>query len=183
MVLNRCPKMLILNIETSTNTCSVSLSGETGVVLAYRENIDDRSHSTLLTVFIEEVIKEAGITADKLSAVSVSMGPGSYTGLRIGTSTAKGICYAKSIPLISINTLDLLTKSFIKRHHQLLEVSKNKILLCPMLDARRMEVYLAMYNTDGLRIKDTAAEIINEDTFVELLKENIIYFFGNGVTK
>ena len=176
-------KPLILNIETSTNVCSVSLTGETGSVLASRENLEDKSHAALLAVFVDEVMKESGTSFDDLSAVSVSMGPGSYTGLRIGVSTAKGICYAKSVPLVAINTLDIITSGFINNKEELMLEKAKNIILCPMIDARRMEVYMAMYNQQGIRIKDTTAEIINEDSFAELLKENTIYFFGNGAEK
>jgi tRNA threonylcarbamoyladenosine biosynthesis protein TsaB len=174
---------LILNIETSTNVCSVSLTGETGAVLASRENTEDKSHSALLAVFIDEIIKESGGTFDDLSAVSVSMGPGSYTGLRIGVSTAKGICYAKSIPLIALNTLDIMASGFLRNKGSLLPKSPDNVILCPMIDARRMEVYMALYNASGIRIKDTSAEIIDESSFAELLKENTLYFFGNGAEK
>ena len=174
---------LILNIETSTNVCSVSLTGETGTVLYSRENLEDKSHSALLAVFIDEVMKESGGTFDDLSAVSVSMGPGSYTGLRIGVSTAKGICYAKSIPLIALNTLDIMAGGFLRSKGNFQSESPKNIILCPMIDARRMEVYMALYNASGIRIKDTSAEIIDESSFAELLKENTLYFFGNGAEK
>lgn len=176
-------KPLILNIETSTNVCSVSLTRETGSVLASRENLEDKSHSALLAVFIDEVMKESGASFDDLSALSVSMGPGSYTGLRIGVSTAKGICYAKSVPLMAINTLDIITSGFLNHNGNLLFEEANNIILCPMIDARRMEVYMALYNRQGIRIKDTTAEIIDENSFSELFKENILYFFGNGAEK
>lgn len=174
---------LILNIETSTNVCSVSLTGETGTVLASRENTEDKSHSALLAVFIDEVMKESGNSFDDLSAVSVSMGPGSYTGLRIGVSTAKGICYAKSIPLIALNTLDIMVSGFLRSKVNFLPEKVNNAILCPMIDARRMEVYMALYNNSGTRIRDTSAEVIDENTFGELLKGNTLYFFGNGAAK
>lgn len=174
---------LILNIETSTNVCSVSLSGETGAVLSLRESFEDKSHSALLAVFVEEVMKETGSSFEDLSAVSVSMGPGSYTGLRIGVSTAKGICYAKSLPLVAINTLDIITQNFIENHLNHIQADLKNTVLCPMIDARRMEVYTASYDTRGKRIKETTAEIIDNNSFKDVLKENVMYFFGNGAAK
>jgi tRNA threonylcarbamoyladenosine biosynthesis protein TsaB len=182
-MVNKQLQPLILNIETSTNVCSVSLTKETGTVIASRENLEDKSHSALVAVFIDEIMKESGASFDDLSAVSVSMGPGSYTGLRIGVSTAKGICYARSIPLIAMNTLDIMTNGFLRSNGNLLTENQNNVILCPMIDARRMEVYMALYNSSGIRIKETSAEIIDESSFSELLRENTLYLFGNGAAK
>ncbi len=179
----RKPIPLILNIETSTNVCSVSLTGETDAVLSLRENHDDKSHSALLAIFVEEVMNESGFSFKDLSAVSVSMGPGSYTGLRIGVSTAKGICYARSIPLIAVNSLDIITRGFMENHLPGIRRDLKNPILCPMIDARRMEVYTALYDCNGNRIKETSAEIIDENSFGALLKENSICFFGNGAEK
>lgn len=176
-------KPLILNIETSTNVCSVSLSGEDGTILSYRENLEDKSHAALLAVFIEEVLKESEKGFEDLDAVCVSKGPGSYTGLRIGVSTAKGICYARSLPLIAVNTLDIITRGVIRQNPADFSKNGEKVLLCPMIDARRMEVYTALYDIHGNPVKETSAEIINENSFKDLLEDHKILFFGNGAAK
>lgn len=167
---------LILNIETATTVCSVSLAKD-GQLVAFKEQNGDYSHAENLTVFIEDVIKQAGISLSQLDAISVSKGPGSYTGLRIGVSTAKGLCYALEKPLIAINTL----------YHLALSLSKEKkydgYLFCPMIDARRMEVYCAVYDQQGKEIVPTAAEIIDEHSFEGLLKTHKIVFVGDGASK
>lgn len=180
---NKQNNPLILNIETSTNVCSVSLSGETGRILALRESLEDKSHSALLATFINEVMEESGVGYDELQAVSVSMGPGSYTGLRIGVSTAKGICYVRSLPLIAINTLEVMTRGFLNRQGHLLSGLGINSLLCPMIDAKRMEVYTALYDSNGSQVKETTAEIINENSFSEVLESNTVFFYGNGASK
>jgi tRNA threonylcarbamoyladenosine biosynthesis protein TsaB len=177
------PKPLILNIETSTNVCSVSLTGESGRILSFRENLEDKSHSALLAVFVEEVLKESKKGFEELDAVCVSKGPGSYTGLRIGVSTAKGICYARSLPLIAVKTLDIITKGVIQQNPGGFSGYGEKVLLCPMIDARRMEVYTALYDIHGNGVKETSAEIIDEHSFKDLLKDHKILFFGNGAAK
>jgi tRNA threonylcarbamoyladenosine biosynthesis protein TsaB len=176
-------KPLILNIETSTNVCSVSLSGENGSILSYRENLDDKSHSALLAVFVEEILRETGKKSEDLDAVSVSKGPGSYTGLRIGVSTAKGICYARSLPLIALNTLDIITSGVLRQNPAAFSRKGEKVLLCPMIDARRMEVYTAIYDVLGNRLKETSADIIDDNSFKDLLMDHMIVFFGNGAAK
>lgn len=171
---------LILNLETATTVCSVSL-GKEGKLLALKELQGDYSHAENLTIFIEEVLKEAGITLSQIDAVAISKGPGSYTGLRIGVSTAKGLCYALNKPLIAIDTLQHLSLnlsvSIVKKAED--------IVLCPMIDARRMEVYCALYNISNDCIKPTWAEIIDEYSFADLFSNlsNRIYFFGDGSTK
>jgi len=148
-------------------------------MLALRENRSDHSHSSLLTVYVDEVIKEAGITLNDLDAVTVSKGPGSYTGLRIGVSAAKGFCYALDIPLIAVGTLVSMTAGIINFP----EFAKEEFLFCPLLDARRMEVYCAGYNKKLETIKETAAEIIDAFSFSELLAKNKMVFFGDGAAK
>jgi tRNA threonylcarbamoyladenosine biosynthesis protein TsaB len=180
---DRLKRPLILNIETSTNVCSASLTGEAGNVFSFRESKEDKSHAALLAVFIDEVMKETGASFKDIDAVAVSMGPGSYTGLRIGVSTAKGICYAGSLPLIALDTLDIITSSFMNQHKSKLLAESPNIVLCPMIDAKRMEVYMALYNKDGIKIKDTTAEIIDKETFRKLLKENFLLYYGNGAAK
>jgi len=169
---------LILQIETATTVCSVALAMD-GVVLAYKQ-IDERNiHAEVITVFIDELVATAGITYHELDAVAVSCGPGSYTGLRIGVSTAKGLCYALDKPLIAIETLEAMAWGAINAAAYIDE----KLLLCPMIDARRMEVYTAIFNTSGERIQPTSAEIIDENSFSELMQNHKLLFFGDGAEK
>jgi len=163
---------MIICLETATNLCSVALCNDAGVI-SLRESNDLKSHASMLTVFIGEILKEAGIKARDLDAVAVSKGPGSYTGLRIGVSVAKGIAYAASIPLIGIDT----TLSMFYG------TSRKTSLYCPMLDARRMEVYYAVYNSKGETIRDISAKIITEDTFSDLPSTEEILIFGDGAAK
>lgn len=175
--------MNILHIDTATPVCSVALSIN-GVLSAYRDHNEPNIHASKLTLFIEEVLLEAQITINQLNAVSVSKGPGSYTGLRIGVSVAKGICYALDIPLIAVNTLDALVQgfqaSFVKESNSLNEL---KTLFCPMIDARRMEVYAAIYNAKLEMIEPTAARIIEPDSFDYLTNQHQLIMFGDGADK
>lgn len=179
--LNTKENPIILHIETSTNVCSVALSqGEQLLVL--KESNEDKAHGRLLSVFIQEVFEEANLNITMLDAVSVSSGPGSYTGLRIGVSMCKGLCYGLNIPLISINTLEVLThaarnESFVKAQ------IKETDLLCPLLDARRMEVYTCFFDTKTAIISEISAEIITEDSFRKNLESHRVFFFGNGMEK
>lgn len=163
----------ILNIETATTNCSVSLFKE-GQILVYKEdNSLNYSHAESLHVFIDAVLKSAKIKPKQLNAIAVSKGPGSYTGLRIGVSAAKGLCYSLDIPLISINTLHSLA-------HQV-EIDEGMIVA--MLDARRMEVYSAIYDSHYLQIRDTEAQILDASSFDSYLEKGKVYFIGNGVEK
>ena len=174
---------LILNIETSTAVCSVSL-GKDGEVLAYKENKEGMNHATHLTVFIDSILKENNLTPNDLDAIAVSMGPGSYTGLRIGVSTAKGLCYGSSLPLIAISTLQAMTAPLLKDKAITSQLGDpESSVFCPMIDARRMEVYTAFYSYRNEEIRDVAAEIIDEESFVADLAENEIVFFGDGSAK
>lgn len=166
---------VILSIETSTSVCSVSLS-QNGVCLAEKIDFEGPSHASKLNLFIQELLDFAATNGIKPDAIAVSCGPGSYTGLRIGVSTAKGLCYGYDIPLIAINTLKIMAETVKKRVSQ-------DALLCPMIDARRMEVYAAFYNTNLNCIRETSADIIDENSYAELLNEHPIYFFGNGAEK
>ncbi|MFL5765156.1 MAG: tRNA (adenosine(37)-N6)-threonylcarbamoyltransferase complex dimerization subunit type 1 TsaB [Bacteroidia bacterium] len=168
---------LILNIETATTACSVSL-GQNGKLLALKELNADYTHAENLTLFIEEVMKQSGKKLSQLDAIAVSKGPGSYTGLRIGVSTAKGLCYALEKPLISIDTLRSLAFAVVG-----VEEWQADTLCCPMLDARRMEVYCAVYDSGLNCIRETAAEIIDENSFSDLLKDRKVIFFGDGAAK
>lgn len=164
---------IILNIETSTTNCSVSLSNEGETLVLKEDNNSNYSHAESLHVFIDEVIKSAQLTTKDLDAIAVSKGPGSYTGLRIGVSAAKGLCFALNIPLISVSTLEALS-------HQ---VSINNGIIVPMLDARRLEVYSAIYSASYQEIRGVEAQILNEDSFSEYLNNEQVYFIGNGVEK
>lgn len=170
---------MILCIETATSVCSAALCDETRVI-SVAEAAPGMSHSAMLTVIIRDLLKEASVTAGQLDAVSVSKGPGSYTGLRIGVSVAKGIAYGAGIPLIGINTLTAMFHGFLALN-PLPEGSGT--LLCPMIDARRMEVYNALFTADGRMIKETSADIITTTSYSEYLKSGRIIFFGNGADK
>lgn len=169
--------MLILHIETSTNVCSVALS-ENGTSLFTKSNADGMNHAALLSVFIAEALEVLKKADKKLDAVAVSSGPGSYTGLRIGVSTAKGLCYGYGIPLISVSTLEVLTAEALS-----VVRSEEKALFCPMIDARRMEVYAAFYNAKGEIKREISADIITSDSYSEILANQQVYFFGNGADK
>lgn len=171
---------LILNLETSTTVCSVSLSKD-GRLLAVKEQNGDYSHAENLTLFIEDVLQQADVKLSDVDAIAVSKGPGSYTGLRIGVSTAKGLCYSLNKPLIAVSTLQHISLSVSKESKY--QISNLKSLFCPMLDARRMEVYCAMFDSLNNEIRPTTAEIIDEHSFSDLLNNNMIYFFGDGAAK
>jgi tRNA threonylcarbamoyladenosine biosynthesis protein TsaB len=174
----------ILHIETSESICSVAIS-KGQYLLAYKEVETGRSHASQLAVITDEIMSECKLTYQQLDAVAVSKGPGSYTGLRIGVSFAKGLCYALNIPIISVSTLEALFHGYINSHRyrsSFLSELKN-IYFCPMLDARRMEVYSCLYQSDGALIRATEAEIINADSFSEILKVHPIIFIGSGAEK
>jgi len=166
---------LILNIETSTEVCSVALAKD-GKIISHREDTKGLNHAKLLAPFIDEIIKEAGITSKELDAVAVSIGPGSYTGLRIGVSMTKGLCFGISKPAIAVPTLQPLAKVVATK-------LQRDALYCPMIDAKRMEVYTALFNKDNKEILETSAKIITEDSFKEYLEKEKIIFFGNGSKK
>ena len=167
----------ILNIETSTSVCSVAIS-EDGMVPFVEEDLKGPSHAVSLGVFVDEELSFIDSHAIPLDAVAVSCGPGSYTGLRIGVSMAKGICYGRNIPLIGIPTLEVLCVPVL-----LYENLPEDALLCPMIDARRMEVYAAVYDR-ALDVKRAvAADIVDENSYLEFLNERPVYFFGNGAAK
>jgi len=164
---------IILNIETSTTNCSVSLSKEGEILVLKEDNNNKYSHAERLHSYIDEVLIEAKITLSNLDAISISKGPGSYTGLRIGVSAAKGLCFAIDKPLISVATLEALA-------HQ---IKIEEGVIVSMLDARRMEVYSAVFNTEFQQIRDTQAQILDEQSFKDYLEEGKVYFIGNGVEK
>lgn len=170
----------ILCLDTATDTCSVVLT-ENETIIASRESADDRSHAAKLAVFIDEVFREAETSAKELSAVAISMGPGSYTGLRIGVSTAKGICYGAGIPLISVSTLQSMcygvNSAFINQNNL------TDFYFCPMLDARRMEVYTSVFDIKHQVVKNISAEIIDENSFKDFLDIKPVIFLGSGAEK
>lgn len=168
---------MILQIETATTACSVALA-HNGEVIAVKEINERNIHAEVITVYIDELIKESNIAYDNIDAIAVSCGPGSYTGLRIGVSTAKGLCFALDKPLIAVETLAAMAYGAVKQG-----IVPPDLLICPMIDARRMEVYTAVYDVKGNVIKPTAAEIIDENSFADLLKESKILFLGDGAEK
>lgn len=170
---------LLLNLETATTACSVSL-GKDGKLLSLKEQNGEYTHAENLTLFIEDVLKQAGVKLRDIDAIAVSKGPGSYTGLRIGVSTAKGLCYSLDKPLIAINTLRSMAEGML---HTASSAIPAVSLLCPMIDARRMEVYCAVFDSKGNEIRPTSADIIDENSFSGLLKDHSIYFFGDGSAK
>jgi tRNA threonylcarbamoyladenosine biosynthesis protein TsaB len=169
----------ILNIETATALCSVALSVD-GNVIALRETLEEKSHASMLTVFVEELLKEKNLSISDLDAVAVGKGPGSYTGLRIGVSAAKGLCYGANIGLIAVNTLTVLFQSALL---SLKDNFKKDALFCPMIDARRMEVFTCLYNSAAIEMEPVSAKIIDGDSFRIWLDQNEIYFFGSGMEK
>lgn len=167
----------ILHIESTTTVCSVALSQD-GACLFEKANYDGPQHNTLLAPYAEEALSFADSHAIPLDAVAVSCGPGSYTGLRIGVSTAKGLCYGRNVPLIAVGTLELLCVPVLL-YHDLPE----EALICPMLDARRMEVYSAVYDRAlGVKRK-IEATVVTPDSYIEFLEQEPVYFFGNGAAK
>lgn len=165
---------IILHLETATTNCSVSISKDDEIVVLKENNAASYSHSEQLHVFIKEALKEASLSFSDLDAVAISKGPGSYTGLRIGVSAAKGICFSLDIPLISIPTLQSMARQ--------VDLKPGELVI-PALDARRMEVYSCVYNNNYQEVRETRAEIINEESFVEYLGENEVYVVGSGAEK
>ena len=173
---------MILNIETTTNVCSVALSKD-GKILCEREDRQGRSHASLLSCFIWQILNEKNIAMGDLDAIGVSKGPGSYTGLRIGVSTAKGLCYGSELPLIGIPTLQSLTLGLFSRLKAQGEKFERDPVFIPMLDARRMEVYSAVLNSNSQFIRQVEAEIIDEKSYNQWLEKYQVYFFGSGAEK
>ncbi|GAB3520291.1 tRNA threonylcarbamoyladenosine biosynthesis protein TsaB [Emticicia fontis] len=172
---------IILSIETSTKGCSTAIHQDTQL-LALSELFHEKSSSGMLTTLIQHVVKVSGLDFQQIDAIAVAKGPGSYTGLRIGVSTAKGLCFTLDKPLLAVNTLQALAWQV----HSIAQSAyiNQAPLLCPMLDARRMEVYCALYRTDNLeQASPTEAKIIDENSFAEILENQKIIFFGDGAAK
>lgn len=167
----------ILHVETSTKVCSVAVT-EDGAVLFEKTDLNGPSHAVQLGVFVDEALSYIDNHGIPFDAVAVSCGPGSYTGLRIGVSMAKGICYGRELKLIAIPTLEVLCVPVLLYH----ELPENA-LLCPMIDARRMEVYAAVYDRSLNVIRPISADIIDENSYLDILDEHPVYFFGNGAAK
>ena len=168
----------ILNIETSTDVCSVAVSQD-GALLFEKTDLQGPNHAVSLGVFVDEALSFTDNHGIPFDAVAVSCGPGSYTGLRIGVSMAKGICYARNLPLIAVPTLELLAVPVLLGHEEL----PDDALLCPMLDARRMEVYAAVYDRALRQVRGIQADVVDADTYRQWLDEHPVYFFGNGAAK
>ena len=163
----------ILNIETSTKNCSVSIAKNGALICLKEINNGGYSHAEMLHPLIKEALLESKLTINQIDAIAVGKGPGSYTGLRIGVSAAKGLCFANDIPLISINSLKILAHT--------IPIDKGNII--PMIDARRMEVYSAIYDESFTLIRETKAEIIDKSSFIDELQNHTVYFLGDGAEK
>lgn len=165
----------ILCLETATEICSVALAAD-GECLVCAEDTTGNSHAEKIMLLIEDCLRQSGLTMKDLNAVCISSGPGSYTGLRIGTSTAKGICYALQIPLIAVSSLQGIACGAAMQY-------PDQRLFCPMIDARRMEVYCGMYDSQGNILQEIRNEIVTEDSFAETLEKSTVVFCGNGAEK
>jgi tRNA threonylcarbamoyladenosine biosynthesis protein TsaB len=174
--------VLILIIETSTEVCSVSIIKD-GILFDLIESEDGQNHAHLVTVFAEELLSRNNLHSSELNAIAVSKGPGSYTGLRIGASTAKGICYAANIPLIAVGTLEAMAKHVALNKNEF-GISEDKpVLFCPMIDARRMEVFSMLLDGNGAILNPITAEIIDDSFLANELRDKQVVFFGNGSAK
>ena len=168
----------ILNIDTSTNVCSVAVSQD-GACIFDKEDHSGPNHAERLGTFVDEALSFIDNHAIPLDAVAVSCGPGSYTGLRIGVSMAKGICYGRDVKLLAVPTLELLCVPVLLREM----VTDDDALLCPMLDARRMEVYAQLFTRSLREVRPIQADVVDADTYREYLDKHPVYFFGNGAMK
>lgn len=171
---------LILSIESGTQVCSVALSRD-GEVLSCRESYEGRDHARLVATYVDELLRECGVAASELSAVAVSQGPGSYTGLRIGVSFAKGLCYGLNIPLIGVSSLESLVRLAVDA---LSEDELRCATLMPMVDARRMEVYTQVFDSRGVALGEVSAEVVDENSLSQYKnKEGELILFGDGAKK
>ncbi len=168
---------VFLLIETTSNVCSVAIS-RNNEIIAQRISREEKAHAAVLAPFIRELLTQTAIAARNLDAIVVSKGPGSYTGLRIGVATAKGLAYAANVPLMAINTLRMMSFGFIA-HQNILSPA----FLIPMIDARRMEVYSAVFDENISKIRETRADIVDPNSYAEYLNVQRVYFFGSGAAK
>lgn len=177
---------LILSIETGTDICSVALAND-GELMALRESDEGRDHAKKVALFVDELLRETGVQPSDLDAIAVGKGPGSYTGLRIGVSFAKGLCYALNIPLIAVGSLNALTEVAREDYDAgILDVEEQEwsnAILCPMVDARRMEVYTQVFNTAGTPLSEVVAEVVTEESLREWRTKGKLVMFGNGSAK
>jgi len=173
---------LILNLESSTEVCSANIARD-GEVIDFRENNEGQNHARLLTLFIEELLTSNNIQVSDLDAIAVSRGPGSYTGLRIGVSAAKGLCYGAQIPLIAICSLKSMAHYAASIHKTSQNSGEKALWFCPMIDARRMEVFTAFYDKANNETRPISAQIIDNESFREILDNHPVVFFGNGAEK
>lgn len=175
---------LILSIETGTDICSVALAND-GELMALRESDEGRDHAKKVALFVDELLRETGVQPSDLDAIAVGKGPGSYTGLRIGVSFAKGLCYGLNIPLVAVGSLDALAEVAIEDNEAgILDVENwDDAVLCPMVDARRMEVYTRLFDAEGRALNEVSAEVVTEHTFAEVRQERQLVIFGNGAAK
>ena len=175
---------LILCVETGTDICSVGIARD-GELMSLRESDQGRDHAKQVAVFVDELLRETGVKPDELDAVAVGMGPGSYTGLRIGVSFAKGLCYGLNIPLLAVGSLEALTDVAIKDYEAgIIQVEGwDEAFLCPMVDARRMEVYTQIFNSRCEAQSEVSAEIITEESFSQWRAKGKLVIFGNGAAK
>ena len=169
------PRLLL--IETSTSLCSTALA-EDGRIVCSRRSTEPRAHASLTAVFVKEMLEESGWTVRELDAVAVSAGPGSYTGLRVGSSTAKGLCFGGQVPLIAVSTLDILARQAIEAG-----LPEGCKAILPMVDARRMEVYTAVYSPDGARLTDISPVILDENSFADLFASGPVAVIGDAAEK
>lgn len=169
------PRLLL--IETSTSLCSTALA-EDGRIVCSRRSTEPRAHASLTAVFVKEMLEESGWTVRELDAVAVSAGPGSYTGLRVGSSTAKGLCFGGQVPLIAVSTLDILARQAIEAG-----LPEGCKAILPMVDARRMEVYTAVYSPEGARLTDISPVILDENSFADLFDSGPVAVIGDAAEK
>ena len=177
---------LILSIETGTDICSVALAND-GELMALRESDEGRDHAKKVALFVDELLRETGVQPADLDAIAVGKGPGSYTGLRIGVSFAKGMCYALNIPLISVGSLDALSEvareDFDAGILDIEDEEWSAARLCPMVDARRMEVYTQIFDNECKPLSDVVAEVVTEESFKTWREGGQLVIFGNGAQK
>lgn len=177
---------LILNIDTATDFASICLSKDNDV-LCYAENKEQKNHTSFLQPAIQQIMDEVGYALQNIDAIAVTIGPGSYTGLRVGLASAKGLCFALNKPLIALNTLQVIANSVVKNLelgiNEKVIIPNSQFLFCPMIDARRMEVFTALYNANLNEVLPTQALILDEKSFAVELMENKMFFCGNGSDK